>query len=309
MKKRLPIIGIVLVLLAGIGVLSYPLISSVINNFASRSQAEEYTKTVKLMPSEQSEKMIEEARRYNASLSNNLIITDPFDQEQYQKISEEYESVLNVDDSGLIGYIDIPCINVYLPIYHGTDEHILAKGAGHVQNTSLPVGGESTHSVISAHSAFPGETFFDYLTDMKEGNEFYVHILDRTLKYEVDQIKVILPEETDDLRIIEGGDYVTLLTCTPYSINTHRLLVRGTRVEYDDSEYITTGASVISFQDYLYLLGYKIPYWAAGTFIGAVIVGIIVLIVVLRRKSKKKSSKNKHSAENSISDTIDENES
>lgn len=309
MKKRLPIIGIVLVLLAGIGVLSYPLISSVINNFASRSQAEEYTKTVKLMPSEQSEKMIEEARRYNASLSNNLIITDPFDQEQYKKISGEYESVLNVDDSGLIGYIDIPCINVYLPIYHGTDEHILAKGAGHVQNTSLPVGGESTHSVISAHSAFPGETFFDYLTDMKEGNEFYVHILDRTLKYEVDQIKVILPEETDDLRIIEGGDYVTLLTCTPYSINTHRLLVRGTRVEYDDSEYITTGASVISFQDYLYLLGYKIPYWAAGTFIGAVIVGIIVLIVVLRRKSKKKSSKNKHSAENSISDTIDENES
>lgn len=309
MKKRLPIIGIVLVLLAGIGVLSYPLISSVINNFASRSQAEEYTKTVKLMPSEQSEKMIEEARRYNASLSNNLIITDPFDQEQYKKISGEYESVLNVDDSGLIGYIDIPCINVYLPIYHGTDEHILAKGAGHVQNTSLPVGGESTHSVISAHSAYPGETFFDYLTDMKEGNEFYVHILDRTLKYEVDQIKVILPEETDDLRIIEGGDYVTLLTCTPYSINTHRLLVRGERVEYDDSEYITTGASVISFQDYLYLLGYKIPYWAAGTFIGAVIVGIIVLIVVLRRKSKKKSSKNKHSAENSISDTIDENES
>lgn len=290
MKKRLPIIGIVLVLLAGIGVLSYPLISSVINNFASRSQAEEYTKTVKLMPSEQSEKMIEEARRYNASLSNNLIITDPFDQEQYQKISEEYESVLNVDDSGLIGYIDIPCINVYLPIYHGTDEHILAKGAGHVQNTSLPVGGESTHSVISAHSAYPGETFFDYLTDMKEGNEFYVHILDRTLKYEVDQIKVILPEETDDLRIIEGGDYVTLLTCTPYSINTHRLLVRGTRVEYDDSEYITTGASAISFQDYLYLLGYKIPYWAAGTFIGAVIVGIIVLIVVLRRKSRKKQA-------------------
>lgn len=290
MKKRLPIIGIVLVLLAGIGVLSYPLISSVINNFASRSQAEEYTKTVKLMPSEQSEKMIEEARRYNASLSNNLIITDPFDQDQYQKIGEEYEGVLNVDGAGLIGYVDIPCINVYLPIYHGTDEHILAKGAGHVQNTSFPVGGESTHSVISAHSAFPGETFFDYLTDMKEGNEFYVHILDRTLKYEVDQIKVILPEETDDLRIIEGGDYVTLLTCTPYSINTHRLLVRGTRVEYDDSEYITTGASAISFQDYLYLLGYKIPYWAAGTFIGAVIVGIIVLIVVLRRKSRKKQA-------------------
>lgn len=305
MKKRLPIIGIVLVLLAGIGILTYPLFSSVINNLASRSQAEEYTKTVKLMPSEESEKLIEEARKYNSSLNNNMVITDPFDQEQYQKIGAEYESVLDIDGAGLIGYIDIPCINVYLPIYHGTDEHILAKGAGHVQNTSLPVGGESTHSVISAHSAYPGETFFDYLTDMKEGDEFYLHILDRTLKYEVDQIKVILPEETDDLRIIEGGDYVTLLTCTPYSINTHRLLVRGTRVEYDDSEYVTTGASPISFQDYLYLLGYRIPYWAAGTFIGAVIVGIIVLIVVTRYKSKKKSAHKKHSSENSISDLAD----
>lgn len=308
MKKKLPVIGIVLILLAGIGVLTYPLFSSVINNFASRSQAEEYTKTVKLMPSEESEKLIEEAHRYNASLNNNMIITDPFDQEQYQKISGEYESVLDIDGVGLIGYIDIPKINVYLPIYHGTDEHTLAKGAGHVQNTSFPVGGESTHAVISAHSAYPGETFFDYLTDMDEGDEFYVHILDRTLKYEVDQIKVILPEEIEDLRIVEGEDYVTLLTCTPYSINTHRLLVRGTRVEYDDSEYVTTGASPIAFQDYLYLLGYKIPYWAAGTFIGAVIVGIIVLIVVMRKKSKKKSSKNKHSAENSISDIADNNE-
>lgn len=291
MKKKLPIIGIVLILLAGIGVLSYPLISSVINNFASRSQAEEYTKIVKSTPSEENEAKIEEARKYNASLSNNLIITDPFDQEQYQKISGEYENVLNIDDAGLIGYIDVPSIDVYLPIYHGTDEHTLAKGAGHVQNTSLPVGGEGTHAVISAHSAYPGETFFDYLTDMKEGDVFFVHVLDRTLKYEVDQIKVILPEETEDLRIIEGGDYVTLLTCTPYSINTHRLLVRGTRVEYDDSEYITTGASVISFQDYLYLLGYKIPYWAAGIFIGVVIAGIIVLVLFLRHKSRKKAFK------------------
>lgn len=309
MKKRLPIIGIVLVLLAGIGVLSYPLISSVINNFASRSQAEEYTKTVKSMPSEESEKLIEEAQKYNDSLSNKMVITDPFDVDAFEKIGADYENALNIDGKGLIGYIDIPKINVYLPVYHGTSSAVLDKYAGHIQNTSLPVGGESTHAVISAHTGFPGNTFFDYLTDMVIGDEFYIHVADRTLKYEVDQIKVVLPEEMEDLRVVEGEDYVTLLTCTPYGANTHRLLVRGTRVEYDDSEYVTTGASLIAFQDYLYLLGYKIPYWAAGTFIGAVIVGIIVLIVVLRRKSKKKSSKNKHSAENSISDTIDENES
>ena len=121
----------------------------------------------------------------------------------------------------------MPKINVYLPIYHGTSEEILSKGAGHLQNTSLPVGGASTHSVISAHSGYPGETFFDYLTDMKVGDEFYVHILDRTLKYEVDQIEVVLPSEINSLRIVDGEDLVTLLTCTPYGVNTHRLLVRG----------------------------------------------------------------------------------
>ena len=140
-----------------------------------------------------------------------MIITDPFDEKAFQKIGANYEKTLNIDDNGLIGYIDVPKINVYLPIYHGTSEEILSKGAGHLQNTSLPVGGASTHSVISAHSGFPGETFFDYLTDMKVGDEFYVHILDRTLKYEVDQIEVVLPSEINSLRIVDGEDLVTLV--------------------------------------------------------------------------------------------------
>lgn len=290
MKRKLAIFGIILIFVAGIGVMSYPLVSSVINNIDSRNHVEEYTKTTKQMSSEETLEKFKQAEEYNHSLTNNVIITDPFDEKAYKKIGANYENALNVDGNGLIGYIDIPKINVYLPIYHGTTEKILAKGAGHLQNTSLPVGGESTHSVISAHTAYPGETFFDYLTDMQEGDEFYVHVLDRVLKYEVDSIKVVLPEETDDLRVIRGEDHVTLLTCTPYSINTHRLLVRGKRVAYDDSKYITTGASAASFgDDGIFFLGYKIPYWAAALIVvGFVALVVIAVIISLRRSKKKK---------------------
>lgn len=297
MKRKLAVCGIVLIFLAGIGVLSYPLVSSVINNYVSRSSVEEYTKKVAQLPDQKTGKLIEEAKKYNNSLSNNLILTDPFDQEAFQKIGADYQKVLNINDDGLIGYIDIPKINVYLPIYHGTDSEVLAKGAGHLQNTSLPVGGESTHSVISAHSAYPCETFFDYLTDMQVGDEFYIHILDRTLKYQVDQIEVILPEEVNSLRIVKGEDLVTLLTCTPYSVNTHRLLVRGKRVEYDDTKYAETGVSLASFDNgYIFFLGYKIPYVVAGVVIAtfvAVVVFVIVLIVKRSRKKAKSESDNR----------------
>ena len=290
MKRKLAILGIVLIFIAGIGTMSYPLVSSIINNIDSRNNVEEYTKTTKEMSSEKTLEMFKQAEEYNHSLTNNVIITDPFDKEAYEKIGANYEKTLNVDGNGLIGYIDIPKINVYLPIYHGTTEDILAKGAGHLQNTSLPIGGESTHSVISAHTAYPGETFFDYLTDMEEGDEFYVHVLDRVLKYEVDSIKVVLPEKTDDLRVIKGEDHVTLLTCTPYSVNTHRLLVRGKRVEYNDSKYITTGASAASFgDDGIFFLGYKVPYWAAAMIIvGFIALVVIIVIICLKRTKKKK---------------------
>lgn len=289
MKRKLAILGIVLIFIAGIGTMSYPLVSSIINNIDSRNNVEEYTKTTKEMSSEKTLEMFKQAEEYNHSLTNNVIITDPFDKEAYEKIGANYEKTLNVDGNGLIGYIDIPKINVYLPIYHGTTEDILAKGAGHLQNTSLPIGGESTHSVISAHTAYPGETFFDYLTDMEEGDEFFVHVLDRVLKYEVDSIKVVLPEETDDLRVIKGEDHVTLLTCTPYSVNTHRLLVRGKRVEYDDSKYITTGASAASFgDDGIFFLGYKVPYWAAAMIIVGFIALVVIIVIIRLKRTKKK---------------------
>ncbi len=290
MKRKLSVFGIILIFLVGIGIMSYPLASSVINNLVSRSRVNEYSETVAQIPDERTQKLISEAEAYNHGISNNVVLTDPFDQQAFERIREDYEKVLRIDDTGLMGYIDIPKINVYLPIFHGTDADVLSKGAGHVQNTSLPVGGKSTHCVISAHSAYPGETFFDYLVDMSEGDEFYVHILDRTLKYEVDQIKVILPEEINDLRIVDGEDYVTLLTCTPYSVNTHRLLVRGKRVDYDDTKYVESGVSLASFDNgNIFFLGYKIPYWAAAiAIIGFIAAVVLVVIFLLKHSSKKK---------------------
>ena len=292
MKQKLPIIGIALIFLVGLGVLCYPLISSAENNFATRQQAQEYTKITKEMPTARQQELLKSAKQYNDSLTQNVIIIDPFDKEAYEKIGKEYAKSMDVDGKGLIGYIDIPKINVCLPINHSTAEEVLAHSAGHLQNTSMPIGGESTHAVISAHSAYPGQTFFDYLTDLEEGDEFYIRVLNRVLKYEVNQIKTVLPEDTNDLRITRGKDYVTLVTCTPYSVNTHRLLVRGERVEYDDSKYIVTGANAIDLtDDSIFFLGYKIPYWAAILVIAG-FVGMVVFIVVffVRRGRKKKKA-------------------
>lgn len=286
MKSKLPIIGILLIFIAGLGVLCYPLISSVVNNIANRSGAEEYQSIVSSMSDDYTDEMFEKAEIYNNSLTNNVIITDPFDVEAYEKIGEFYQDSLNVNGQGLICYVDIPKINVYLPVYHGTSAEVLDHSAGHLQNTSLPIGGESTHSIISAHSAYPGETFFDYLTDLELGDEFYIHVLDRTLKYKVDQIKVVLPENTSDLRITRGEDHVTLLTCTPYSINSHRLLVRGVRVENDDLS-LNTGATALRIDDsFLFFLGYKIPYWVAGSVIAGIIVVVVVLVIIASKKRK-----------------------
>ncbi len=299
MKNKLAIIGIILIFAAGLGVLSYPLISSAVNNFAARSQAEEYTKTVKLMPTERQQELLKSAQKYNDSLTQNIIITDPFDKEAYEKIGKDYRAAMDVDGQGLIGYIDIPKINVYLPINHSTSEEVLAHAAGHLQNTSMPIGGESTHAVISAHSAFPGQTFFDYLTDLQEGDEFYVHVLNRVLKYEVDQIKVVLPDNTEDLKIIRGGDYMTLVTCTPYSINTHRLLVRGKRVEYDDSQYVVTSARPVELSgDHLFFLGYRVPYWAAVLVIVGVVGMTVFFVVFFVRRSRKKGKAKRLAADN-----------
>ncbi len=298
MKKVTPIIIIILFFLIGVGVLSYPLVSSVINNIDMRNAQGDYVEKAKSMEPAKIRKMFAEANTYNQSLISNMILTDPFDEEAYKKIGERYTKVFNAGSDGLMGYIKIPKINVNLPIYHGTSLEVLSKGAGHLENTSLPVGGKGTHSVISAHSAYPTQTFFDYLTEIKEGDSFYIYVLDRVLKYEVDQIKVVLPNDTSNLYIEHDKDYMTLVTCTPYSINTHRLLVRGKRVHYDPDA---------GGEGFLFFFGYRLSYWT----IGGIIVGflffvviVVVLLVMLNRRRKKKgkySKKKSDEKENSDS--------
>ncbi|MBQ9679577.1 MAG: class C sortase [Ruminococcus sp.] len=293
MKRYFPIIIIILIFLIGLGVLSYPLVSSVINNIGIRNEAKvEYEKAQNMEPEEVSA-LFAEAEAYNNSLLNTVILTDPFDEAAYEAIGARYEETFNTGAHGLIGFIDIPKINVYLPIYHGTSTEVLSRGAGHLDNTAFPIGGESTHSVISAHTAYPTETFFDYLTDMEEGDLFYIHVLNRVLTYRVDQIKVVLPDNTRDLYVEEGRDLVTLLTCTPYSINSHRLLVRGERVEDEEPAAMTT---ISTGDNFLYFLGYKITFAAAAGVIAVFLIfvgGVVFIMLRLRKKRDAKPSREK----------------
>lgn len=291
MKKFIPIIAIVLIFVVGLGFLSYPLVSSVVNNISARNEAEVNIKKAVDTNSDQIDKLFAEAEEYNHSLINTVILTDPFDPESYEKIGAHYRETFDVDGKGLIGYVTVPKINVYLPIYHGTSKEVLDKAAGHLDNTSFPVGGASTHSVISAHSGFPTETFFDYLTDLEEGDEFFIKVLNRTLKYEVDQIKVIEPDDTSDLYVIDGEDHVTLLTCTPYGVNTHRLIVRGTRVPYEEKEAGTQITSVTVDNGYVYFFGYRVSFLTMGLLLGAFVLVAAAIVFFVIRNGRKNAAK------------------
>ena len=193
---------------------------------------QEYNKQTEEMPKKEIKEIKKEVRAYNANLVNNrTILTDPFDEEAWNTLSSSYEDLLNVN--GVMAYIEIPKIDVYLPVYHGTDKETLEKGIGHLQNTSFPIGGKGTHCVLSGHSGLPTAMLFTNLDQLKKGNRFYIHVLDEVLAYKVDQIEVVEPEDISLLSIDPNEDYVTLVTCTPFGKNTHRLLVRGTRTKYD----------------------------------------------------------------------------
>ena len=287
MKRTILIITVILIFLAGVGVLAYPLVSSVINNMAVRDGADTYRREVEQIDESEIEAQFDEAEKYNESL-HRVILTDPFDAKSYGLIGENYARTFTNSEEGVIGYVEIPKINVFLPVYHGTSLEILSHGAGHLEHSSLPIGGESTHSVISAHSAFPGETFFDYLTDLRIGDEFYIYVLNRTLKYEVDNIDVVLPDDTAGLQIVDGEDLVTLLTCTPYSVNTHRLLVRGKRVPFDVQDAAPKAAAVRFEEGHVFLLGYKMSYWSVGLMIGGFVLFVIAVVTaaILLRKNR-----------------------
>ena len=223
-----------LVLLVAFAVLLYPTYSRYLNEKNGSKVVSEYDeKSVKLSHAEK-EQMLADARAYNQEMLGNIDLIDPFSQTE-PEVDERYESLLNVEGSGMMGYVKIPKINVELPIYHGTSESVLQAGVVHFQGTSLPVGGDSTHTVLTGHRGLPDKTLFTNMDKMEVGDIFYIKVLDETLAYEVDQILTVLPEDTEALSIVPGQDYATLVTCTPFAINTHRLLVRGHRIPYEEA--------------------------------------------------------------------------
>ena len=220
---------LIIAFLMGLGIFIYPTLSDYFARRTVIQGATTYERELLELGAEEIEGMWEEARKYNDSLNGNPV-PDPFIPGSGRVLPENYLRVLNVGD-GIMGYVDIPDIQVYLPIYHGTSEEILEQGAGHIEQTSLPIGGIGNLSVLTAHTGFSGAEMFNRLTELTTGDTFMIHVLDAILTYEVDDIRVILPDEIETLFPVEGEDYITLVTCTPYGINSHRLLVRGTRIE------------------------------------------------------------------------------
>lgn len=224
-KERWTTVILILIFLTGLSLLLYPTFSDYWNSLHQTKAIANYAKQVSQLDEETYEELLADAREYNKKLlkkQNRFVLS-----EEEQK---EYESLLDVSGNGIIGYIEIPQINCSLPIYHGTEESVLQIAIGHIAGSSLPVGGKGTHCVLSGHRGLPSAKLFTNLDKLAEGDTFMLRVLNETLTYEVDQILIVLPDQVDALEIEEGHDYCTLVTCTPYGINTHRLLVRGHRV-------------------------------------------------------------------------------
>ena len=241
-RKHFTTILLVMILLTGVSLLLYPTVSDYWNSFHQSQAIASYVEAVAEIDNTDYEKMWQEAVAYNEKLKDNSGRWMPTDEEL-----EEYERLLNVSDTGIMGYIEIPKIKVSLPIYHGTDEAILQIAIGHIPGSSLPVGGKGTHCVVSGHRGLPSAKLFTDLDQLEEGDLFMMRILDETLTYEVDQVRIVEPEELSDLEIDEDKDLCTLVTCTPYGINSHRFLVRGHRVENlkEDTIRVTADAQQI----------------------------------------------------------------
>ena len=274
-RKHISTIFIILIFLVGLGFISYPTVSNLWNQAHQSRAIATYSKQVEKLDDSENKKMLKAARKYNKSL---LKKSDHW--KLSKKDKKKYESLLDVSGTGIMGYIEVPKIDCSLPIYHGTDEGALQIAIGHLEGSSLPVGGKNTHCVLSGHRGLPSARLFTDLDQMEEGDIFILNILGRKLAYEVDQIRVVLPEEMSDLEVIEGKDLCTLVTCTPYGINTHRLLVRGHRTKYVEETVEEKKEVQTKKMDTRLLI--------AGA-AGAVILAVIIIAVVIRRRKRRRN--------------------
>lgn len=277
--KRIRIIFAVLMMVSGLGIMLYPYISNKLAQKHATVAIQEYDTQVRDMDQKKLDAAKEAARKYNEQLAD-VVVRDA-------RGENEENGTSYVDMQGLgesLGYITIPKIDVELPIFEGTSEAALSKGVGHLPQSSYPIGGKSTHSVLSGHRGLPSAVLFTDLDKLEVNDYFYLHIMDEVLAYKVDQIKVVEPNETGDLDIIKGEDYCTLVTCTPYAINTHRLLVRGKRTVYTGEETnilyqeLQTGTIVKRLTD----------VWPWLAVAGVLVIGTEALLMVLLLRRKKK---------------------
>ncbi len=271
--NRLSNIILFLILVVGMAIMLYPTVSDWWNSFHQSRAVASYVEAVENMNTEEEEAMLEAARAYNAGLPPGVRLL--LEDDEYA----EYLEMLDITGTGIMGYIQIPAIDVDLPIYHGTDESVLQVATGHLAGTSLPVGGEGTHSVISGHRGLPSARLFTDLDELTEGDSFTITVLNQTVTYAVDQIRIVLPEEVDDLAIEPGKDYCTLVTCTPYGVNTHRMLVRGRRVA-DLPEEVVVTPDAVKFDPRLVMPAIAIPI---------LFVLLVIMLIVYRRKPAPRS--------------------
>lgn len=266
---------LLLIFLAGLSLLLYPTISDYWNSFHQSRAIASYVDTVAELDDDAYQEIWEQAQAYNAAL--------PRDDTRFVPGEEEiayYDTLLNVSGNGIMGYLEIPSIEVTLPVYHGTDEEVLQVAVGHIEGSSLPVGGPDTHSVVSGHRGLPSATLLTDLDQLEIGDVFMLHVLDETLTYEVDQIHIVEPDDVSYLAIEEGEDLCTLVTCTPYGINTHRLLVRGHRIETQaEAVSISVSADAIQISPMIIAAALAVP------------VLLILLLWVLFSSSRKGKSK------------------
>ena len=285
MKKKILTVTAIIVLLAALGIFLYPTVSQYINAIYAQSEISHYNDTVDTISEKEKADLLGQAEKYNLSLTQT--VTDGFSSETVVA-DDEYLNILNITENGQIGTVNIPSIGCSLPVYHSGDDDMLVKGAVHLAGTAFPIGGKSTHSIISAHTAYPGKIFFDRLTDVEVGDEFSITVLGNTLYYKCIDINVVLPSDTSHLGVEKGRDLVTLVTCTPYSVNTHRLLVTGERIESTSLASATADeATPNSIQPNRFADVDTRPIVFAGF---VIIIAVIVLIA--GRKIKKNEKKN-----------------
>ncbi|MCH5321139.1 MAG: class C sortase [Eubacterium sp.] len=231
-KNRIATVVVLLILIAGLSLLLYPTVSNYLQTLSHRRVIDEYLSNVQEIDDTSYGEMYEEALAYNADLAKESFSLMHLREENVQR----YESVLNVTGTGMMGYIQIPSIDVSLPIYHGTSDEVMRVGVGHMEGSSLPVGGETAHILLSGHRGLPSAMLFTRLDELQNGDTFTLRVLNEAHTYEIDKIEVVEPSEVDKLQMETGRDYCTLITCTPYGVNSHRLLVRGHRVDVPEEE-------------------------------------------------------------------------